>query len=236
MEIRREIRPGQVFKDNDPRMPYRYVRITGVRSDGYVEYEPCASNGHGTTHLTYKAKETRFYADGKPRKTGFSRVGASGPVGLGPMREALENARQFIACGLGEFPGKPALVAQMDAALAAAPEPPASGKPSRLLQAAIDTVEEYRGGSADGLGTCIGELEAAVGSVLAISRQPSHLTAAMDNVLASRLGQIANEAGRPRPVVGDSIDRGLILRRLLEEGGFGVVLLEPLSQNSQEAK
>lgn len=47
------------------------------------------------------------------------------------------------------------------------------------------------------------------------------LTAAMNNVLASRLGRVAREAGnQDRIDVGDSIDRGLILRRLLEEAGF----------------
>lgn len=52
------------------------------------------------------------------------------------------------------------------------------------------------------------------------------LTAAMDNVIASRLGQIATQAGKPdRKDVGDSIDRGLILRRLLEEAGYGIVKL-----------
>jgi len=51
------------------------------------------------------------------------------------------------------------------------------------------------------------------------------LTAAMDNVLASKLGNIAIEAGNPKHEgVGDSIDRGLILRRLLEEAGFQLVL------------
>lgn len=49
------------------------------------------------------------------------------------------------------------------------------------------------------------------------------LTAAMDSVTASRLGQIALYAGHPsRKDVGDSIDRGLILRRLLEEKGFAI--------------
>jgi len=46
------------------------------------------------------------------------------------------------------------------------------------------------------------------------------LTSAMDNVLASRLGGIARQAGADRLDVGDSIDRGLILRRLLEENDF----------------
>jgi hypothetical protein len=47
------------------------------------------------------------------------------------------------------------------------------------------------------------------------------LTSAMDNVLASRLGNIASEVGNPKHKgVGDSIDRGLILRRRLEEEGF----------------
>ena len=49
------------------------------------------------------------------------------------------------------------------------------------------------------------------------------LTAAMDNVLASRLGEVAREVGDPaHKGVGDSIDRGLILRRRLEEIGFEI--------------
>jgi len=43
----------------------------------------------------------------------------------------------------------------------------------------------------------------------------------LDNVLAARLGRIATDAGEPfREGVGDSIDRGLILLRLLHEEGF----------------
>lgn len=49
------------------------------------------------------------------------------------------------------------------------------------------------------------------------------LDALMDNVLAWCLGEIALEAGRARPDVGDLIDRGLILLRLLNERGFDVV-------------
>lgn len=49
------------------------------------------------------------------------------------------------------------------------------------------------------------------------------LTATMDNVLAMRLGEIARRAGDPeRRDVGDFIDRGLILLRLLRENGFEV--------------
>ena len=48
------------------------------------------------------------------------------------------------------------------------------------------------------------------------------LTAAMDNVLASKLGQIAVETCDKKQKVGDSIDRGLILLRLLNENGFEV--------------
>lgn len=45
----------------------------------------------------------------------------------------------------------------------------------------------------------------------------------MDNVLALRLGMVALKAGDPkRKDVGDEIDRGLILRRLLEEAGFTI--------------
>ena len=50
----------------------------------------------------------------------------------------------------------------------------------------------------------------------------SQLTAAMSNVLTSRLGGVAVKAMSPEQSVGDSIDRGLILRRLLEEAGFEV--------------
>ena len=46
------------------------------------------------------------------------------------------------------------------------------------------------------------------------------LTAAMDNLLAYRLGKIAREAGGTRTDVGDDIDRGLILHHLLDEAGF----------------
>lgn len=54
----------------------------------------------------------------------------------------------------------------------------------------------------------------------------------MDNVLAWRLGEVALEAGDPkRKDVGDLIDRGLILRRLLEEKGFYLVLKTPENSN-----
>lgn len=54
-------------------------------------------------------------------------------------------------------------------------------------------------------------------------REP--LDSTMHNVLASRLGQIALDAGNPsRKDVGDNIDRGLILHRLLEEHGFMLVI------------
>lgn len=54
---------------------------------------------------------------------------------------------------------------------------------------------------------------------------PRYLTAAMDNTLAWKLGRICRQAASPEQSVGDPIDRGLILRRLLEEGGFGLVAL-----------
>jgi hypothetical protein len=51
------------------------------------------------------------------------------------------------------------------------------------------------------------------------------LTSDMDNTLAWKLGKITLEAGDPnRKDVGDPIDRGLILRRLLEEKGFYLVM------------
>lgn len=50
------------------------------------------------------------------------------------------------------------------------------------------------------------------------------LTALMDNVLAWQLGEIALQAGSPsRKDIGDYIDRGLILRRLLDQGGFCLI-------------
>lgn len=53
------------------------------------------------------------------------------------------------------------------------------------------------------------------------------LTPAMGNLAAYALGRVAERAGQPnRQDVGDYIDRGLILRRLLEEAGFGVFEME----------
>ncbi len=50
------------------------------------------------------------------------------------------------------------------------------------------------------------------------------LDAWMDNVTAWNLGRIARQAGDPaRTDVGDPIDRGLILVRMLREGGFNVI-------------
>lgn len=46
------------------------------------------------------------------------------------------------------------------------------------------------------------------------------LTAAMDNILATRLGEIAARASQYP--FGDNIDRGLVLLRLLNENGFAV--------------
>lgn len=57
------------------------------------------------------------------------------------------------------------------------------------------------------------------------------LTAGMDNVTAWKLGEIARDAGNPaREGVGDPIDRGLILRRLLGEKGFLVIRGTPAPQ------
>jgi hypothetical protein len=45
----------------------------------------------------------------------------------------------------------------------------------------------------------------------------------IDNVTASKLGRIARDAGNPnRDGVGDDIDRGLILLRLLTDAGFEI--------------
>lgn len=53
-----------------------------------------------------------------------------------------------------------------------------------------------------------------------LSKPPAPLTAAMPNTLASKLGAVALQAASSDQPVGDSIDRGLILLRLLEEAGF----------------
>lgn len=50
------------------------------------------------------------------------------------------------------------------------------------------------------------------------------LTSAMPNDMAWRMGMIAAEAGsQDRKDVGDPIDRGLVLLRLLHESGFDVL-------------
>ena len=48
-----------------------------------------------------------------------------------------------------------------------------------------------------------------------------------DNVDAWRLGEIALQAGGQRDDVGDFIDRGLILIRLLKEKGYTIVSSNP---------
>jgi len=50
------------------------------------------------------------------------------------------------------------------------------------------------------------------------------LTAAMDNVDAWRIGEAVLAVQKERS--GDPIDTGLILRRLLESKGFGIVKLD----------
>ncbi|MBN46337.1 MAG: hypothetical protein CMH23_07670 [Methylophaga sp.] len=55
------------------------------------------------------------------------------------------------------------------------------------------------------------------------------LTAMMDNVLASRMGHVFKKIQQNGHAgVGDSIDAGLILRRMLEEEGFHVVEISAL--------
>ena len=65
-------------------------------------------------------------------------------------------------------------------------------------------------------------------------RADKYLTSAMDNVLAHRLGIIARSPQLHDPInIGDEIDRGLILRRLLEQSGFGLVKLEKASTSTR---
>lgn len=60
------------------------------------------------------------------------------------------------------------------------------------------------------------------------------LDSGMDNVDAWRLGQIAKDAGNPeRDGVGDLIDRGLMLNRLLNEKGYGLLKLTPWPQSKR---
>ena len=50
------------------------------------------------------------------------------------------------------------------------------------------------------------------------------LTSLMDNVLAYRLGLTVKEINDyPKHKIGDEIDRGLVLRRILEEKGFYLI-------------
>lgn len=63
-------------------------------------------------------------------------------------------------------------------------------------------------------------LEGAVRDIIERADSAKTLTASMNNRDAWRLGEVANKAMAPEQRVGDYIDRGLILRRLLEEEGY----------------
>jgi hypothetical protein len=53
------------------------------------------------------------------------------------------------------------------------------------------------------------------------------LDAGMDNLTAYRLGEVGLQLIEyPREKIGDEIDRGLVLRRLLEESGFFLVCID----------
>lgn len=83
--------------------------------------------------------------------------------------------------------------------------------PPRLRMSG-ESVEEYR------IAMGWDRPKPATPSVGGLNRKP--LTAAMDNVLAWRLGEIANKAMDER--AGDYIDRGLILLDMLNKRGFAV--------------
>jgi hypothetical protein len=53
------------------------------------------------------------------------------------------------------------------------------------------------------------------------------LTSSMDSVDAINLGTVAKEVGTQTSGIGDSIDRGLILRRRLEEEGYLLIKAKP---------
>lgn len=57
-------------------------------------------------------------------------------------------------------------------------------------------------------------------------KEPAILTVAMSNEDAWKLGNVARSVAHTREAVGDYIDRGLILRRQLEESGFGIIRLK----------
>jgi hypothetical protein len=60
------------------------------------------------------------------------------------------------------------------------------------------------------------------------------LNASCDNLIAYQLGKVAADAGSPdRRDVGDYIDRGLILLRLLREEGFDVYGPVPRDEEHQ---
>jgi len=59
---------------------------------------------------------------------------------------------------------------------------------------------------------------AKIAAGLTMPLTEKELTAAMDNVLAWRLGEACNAAAREP--AGDLIDRGLALRKQLEDRGF----------------
>lgn len=68
-----EIKPGMVFKDNDPRMS-RHVFIVAVHPNG-ATYRQCHEDGALMANdRSFTALARRFYFDGKPRRSGFSFV------------------------------------------------------------------------------------------------------------------------------------------------------------------
>jgi hypothetical protein len=52
------------------------------------------------------------------------------------------------------------------------------------------------------------------------------LDCGMTNLQASKIGRICLEVGQQTNGIGDSIDRGLVLRRRLEESGFIICIKE----------
>lgn len=63
-----KITPGTVIRDNDPRMPYRNLRVRVVGT----EYARCSHLA--MTNMTARVRLDRIHTDGKPRKSGFSVV------------------------------------------------------------------------------------------------------------------------------------------------------------------
>ena len=70
------IKPGDILKDNDPRVQGRTVKVITI-GDTKVVCEPHTLHPHGKNAHRVLVSLTRIYDDGKERKSGFSVVRSS---------------------------------------------------------------------------------------------------------------------------------------------------------------